>query len=46
MDTRAGQLPLEGNEVGYVATDSANRVVITSTERLIHVPAGAWGLVR
>ena len=28
------------NEVGYVATDSASRVVITSTERLVHVPAG------
>jgi hypothetical protein len=28
------------NEVGYVATDSASRVVITSTERLVHVPVG------
>ena len=28
------------NEVGYVATDSASRVVINSTKRLVHVPAG------
>ena len=36
------------NEVGYVATDSASRVVITSTQRLVHVPVGArsraWSL--
>jgi hypothetical protein len=31
------------NEVGYVATDSASRVVITSTERLVHVPTSLWG---
>ena len=30
----------KANEVGYVATDSASRVVITSTERLVHVPPG------
>lgn len=30
----------KANEVGCVATDSASRVVITSTERLVHVPPG------
>jgi len=45
VEARADQLPLEGQRGRLRRRDSASRVVITSTERLVHVAVArsrAW----